>query len=744
MQPRPLHGFDMLPDSRFPDAVMDTPSDTAAVPARRQPERRSRRPTARPNLRVLPPRDIDPADLKNPALYINRELSWLDFNERVLSQALDPAHPLLERVKFLSINASNLDEFFMIRVATTQKAMHEEIEDVAPDGYNTAQQLEAMRTRARRMLQDQAACWNQLRPLLAAERIVFLDPDNWSDDVREYLTGYFSRDVCPVLTPLAFDPGHPFPFISNLSKNFAVVVRHGGRTKFARVKVPDVLPRFVPIPETLGAPGQMTFAFIEDVIRANMHELFPGTQLKSAHLFKIIRDADLEIQEAEADDLLESIDRSLKQLRHGAISLLQVESDMPARILNILAENFEVEEDVILKTPDRLGFSDWMQLTRVHRPELKDAPFSPRAIWRPGDDPEVIFDQLRYQDVVVHHPFDSFISVEAFLKAAVADPHVIAIKMTLYRIGANSPLVDLLIEAAEAGKQVAVLVELKARFDERNNIIWARRLESHGIHVVYGFADLKTHAKLCLIVRQEPDGIRRYVHTGTGNYNPTTAKIYTDIGLFTADPDIVADVSDVFNYLTGYSNQKEFRAVVVAPVQLRARLGELIDREAEHARAGRPARMIIKVNAITDDQMIRVLYRASQAGVQIDLIVRGICSLRPGIPGVSDTITVRSIVGRFLEHSRIYWFRNGGHEEMYIGSADLMERNLDRRVETLAPVRDTEMLEHLRDVVLQSYLHDTDRAMVLDSAGHYEKPKPDGNLFNAQQVLLQHYTEKND
>ncbi|MGE0447029.1 MAG: polyphosphate kinase 1 [Vicinamibacterales bacterium] len=698
-------------------------------------------------LHVVPPPSavtFDPADLKNPALYINRELSWLEFNQRVLAQALDPAHPLLERVKFLAINANNLDEFFMIRVSTTQKRLREGIEEIAPDGLNTEQQLEGMRARAQRMLQDQAACWEQLRGLLAKERIAFLEPAEWSTEIKDFLDGYFSREICPVLTPLAFDPGHPFPFISNLSQNFAVVVRHGGRTKFARVKVPDVLPRFVPIPEALTRERGLTFAFVEDVIRANMQELFPGAQVKSAHLFRIVRDADLELQiaEAEADDLLETVDKSLRQLRRGALSLLEAESDTPPRVLRILAENFEAEEDIVRKTPDRLGFSDWMELMTIHRPELKDAPFSAPSVWRSDEDPEVIFDHLRYQDVLVHHPFEAFSSVEGFLRAAVKDPHVVAIKMTLYRIGANSPLIDLLIEAAESGKQVAVLVELKARFDERNNIIWARRLESHGIHVVYGFADLKTHAKLCLVVRQEPDGMRRYVHTSTGNYNPQTAKVYTDLGLFTADPDIVADASDIFNALTGYSNQKEFRSMFVGPVQMRARLAELISREAEHARAGRPARMIVKVNAITDDQMIRVLYRASQAGVQMDLLVRGICSLRPGVPGVSETIAVRSIVGRFLEHSRIYWFLNGGDEEMYIGSADLMERNLDRRVETLVPVRDSEIRHHLRHVVLDAYLRDTDRAMLLDSTGHYERATTGPGGFNAQQFLLQHYSER--
>jgi polyphosphate kinase len=720
---------------------MDISPEPAVTELRQPAERRPLRPfRSAPAPQPAVPR-IDPSDLKNPALYINRELSWLEFNERVLAQARDPSHPLLERVKFLAITGTNLDEFFMIRVATTLKKLREQIEDVAPDGFNTEQQLEAMRARARRMLSDQASTWAELRTLLEKEQISFLDEDAWTPAVREYLSGYFSREICPVLTPLAFDPGHPFPFISNLSKNFAVVVRHGGRTKFARVKVPDVLPRFIPLPPSL-SPAGISYVFLEDVIRVNIQELFAGTQVKGAYLFRIIRDTDLEIEEDEADDLLESIDRSLRQLRRGAISLLHVEAGMPTRVLNILAENFEVSDDVVLRTQDRLGFGDWAQLTRLHRPELKDAPFSPHSLWRNDEDPEVIFDQIRYQDILVHHPFESFSSVETFLRAAVQDPHVTAIKMTLYRIGSNSPLIPLLIAAAEAGKQVAVLVELKARFDERNNILWAKRLESHGIHVVYGFTNLKTHAKLCLVVRQEADGVQRYVHTGTGNYNPDTAKIYTDLGLFTADPDIINDVSDVFNYLTGYSNQKEFRAMIVAPVQLRQRLKELIEREVEHAQAGRPARLTIKVNAVTDDQMIRLLYRAAQAGVSMDLMVRGICCLRPGVPGISDNIRVRSIVGRFLEHSRIYWFHNNGQEEMYIGSADLMERNLDRRVETLAPIRDPDILEHLRDVVLTAYLRDSDRAMVLESSGGYQRSPNESEHFDAQQFLIRHYTDR--
>jgi polyphosphate kinase len=695
------------------------------------------------------PSVIEPAEgvsapavnLKDPALYINRELSWLEFNQRVLAQAQDSRHPLLERVKFLAITATNLDEFFMIRVATTMRRFRAGVEEVAPDGYTTGQQLEAMRSCAHVMLDAVASTWSTLRTLLEREQIRLLDPSHWTPEIHEHLNGYFSRDICPVLTPLAFDPGHPFPFISNLSKNFAVVVRHGGRIKFARVKVPDVLPRFVKVPETLGH-GPHTYVFLEDVVRANIHEMFPGTQVHGAHLFRIIRDADLAIDDEDADDLLESVDRSLRQLRRGPISLLQVEADMPARVLDILVENFGVNDDVVVRSTERLGFGDWHQLARLHRPDLKDPPFSTRSLWRADADPEEIFDLIRYQDLLVHHPFESFATVETFLRAAVRDRQVIAIKMTLYRIGADSPLIPLLIEAAEGGKQVAVLVELKARFDERNNIRWARRLESHGIHVVYGFASLKTHAKLCLVIRQEAAGVQRYVHTSTGNYNPVTAKIYTDLGFFTADPEFVADVTDIFNYLTGYSNQREYRQLVVAPMQLRSRIKELIRREAEHARAGRPAHIVAKLNAVTDDQMIRELYAASQAGVEIDLIVRGICSLRPGIPGVSERIRVRSIVGRFLEHSRVFWFENGGHEELYLSSADLMERNLDRRVETLTPIRDRALLTHIRQVVLDAYLRDSASATTLDSTGRYHRvAEADGGDYNAQHALLKYYAE---
>jgi polyphosphate kinase len=704
--------------------------------------RRARRAPQAPPIVAVRSRDIAPTDLRNPGLYINRELSWLEFNERVLDQARDTAHPLLERVKFLAITASNLDEFYMIRVSTTLKKWNAGGDDVGPDGLNSEQQLGAMHARARQMLRDQADVWDGLRRQLAAAGIRVLDRADWSDGVTAHLTGVFERDVAPVLTPLAFDPGRPLPFLANRSMNVAVTVAYQGRLRFARVSVPAVLPRFIALPESLSPDGQ-TLVMLEDVVCANIDALFLGGTVEGAHLFRVVRDADLELDQADAEDLLQTVEGRLKQLRHGPISMLQLEAETPARMRQVLTEALGISPEEVVQLPGRLGLSDWAQLTRLHRPELKDTPSSPRSLWRRDEDPTVIFDRIRDEDLLVHHPYESFGTVETFVHAAAVDPHVVAIKMTLYRIGAESPLLDLLIQAAESGKQVAVLVEIKARLDERNNILFGRRLESHGIHVVYGFADLKTHAKLCLVVRQESDGIRRYVHTSTGNYNHDTARAYTDLGLFTADPGVAADVSAIFNSLTGYSTQNAFNRLVVAPRHLRTTLKQLVDREAAHARAGRRAHIVIKVNAITDDAMIRALYRASQAGVQIDLLVRGICSLRPGVPGISERISVRSVVGRFLEHSRIYWFANGGSEEMFIGSADVMERNLGRRVEALIPIREERILRHLRDVVLDAYLKDTDRAMTLDASGHYSRvaPGPEGR-FNAQEFLLRYYTRE--
>jgi polyphosphate kinase len=691
------------------------------------------------------------ASLDHPSRYINRELSWLAFNRRVLDQAVCDYHPLLERVKFLAIVASNLDEFFMVRVATLLKKQRAGIEAVSIDGLTVAQQLTAIRERAGAMLKAQATCWNdQLRPALAEHGVRVLEPD-YEPLVASYLTAYFKSEIYPVLTPLAFDPGHPFPLISNRSKNLAVAVRHNRRTKFARVKIPDILPRFIPLPGNVSGSGH-TFVFLEDVVRMNLDELFPGLEVSGAHLFRILRDTDMELQEDGADDLLESVDRSLKRLRHGAPTLLQVDAAMPRRVVNILVDNFEVEEDIVTRSANRMDFSDWMALSRLPLPRLKDTPFIPRTLWGMAHHDKSVFDEIREQDYLVHHPFDSFSAVETFLHQATTDPHVVGIKMTLYRIGENSPLVDMLIEAADAGKQIAVLVELKARFDERNNIRWATRLEAAGVHVVYGVENLKTHCKLCLVVRQEPGGVRRYAHIGTGNYNRVTSQVYTDFGLFTADPGIVDDISDIFNSLTGYAHSRpQYQNLLVAPASLRTRFEALIEREVAHARAGRETHIVIKCNAITDPGIIDALYRASQGRasqgrasqgrVHIDLIIRGVCCLRPGVEGISETIAVRSVVGRFLEHSRAYYFLNGGDEEIYVGSADLMERNLDRRVETLCLVRDRAIVRHIRDTILGAYLNDTDRASILVDDRYEPVPSVTGHpRVSAQQELMQHDT----
>lgn len=683
-------------------------------------------------------------DLSDPSLYNSRDLSWLEFNQRVLDQALDEFHPLLERVKFLAIVGSNLDEFFMVRVATHIKKLRAGRETIsAVNVESVSEQLAEMRARAMVMVRDQATCWEErLRPALAEHGVQFLEPSDYTTAVKRFLAGYFRSEIFPLLTPLAFDPGHPFPLISNRSKNLAVVVRHQRRTKFARVKIPPLLPRFVPVPHPShpATPG-LAFAFLEDVIRLNLPELFSGIDVVGAHMFRVLRDTDMEVPDDGADDLLESVHRTLQQLRHGAPSLLQVEAAMPRRVLNILAENFEIDDSVIMRTAGRLDFSDWMSLHRLPLPHLKDPPFTPRTLWGAPHHESGIFDDIREQDRLVHHPFESFSAVEAFVQQAAVDPHVVGIKMTLYRIGANSPLIDTLIAAAEAGKQVAVLVELKARFDERTNIQWATRLEEAGVHVVYGVENLKTHCKLCLIVRKEADGVRRYVHVGSGNYNRTTSQVYTDVGLFTADAAIVSDVTEVFNSLTGYSRRHEYQNLLVAPVSLRQPLVELIEREIAHAHAQRPARIIIKVNALTDPDMVRTLYRASRAGVKIDLIVRGACALRPGVAGVSERIHVRSVVGRFLEHSRVYYFENGDSPVVYIGSADLMERNLDRRVETLCRVISPALSRHIKDVVLDTYLRDNDRAYVLESTGYRRVTRrPDEDAVNAHDALLSWYT----
>lgn len=662
----------------------------------------------------------------NPALYINRELSWLLFNKRVLEEAWDPRHPLLERVKFLAIFGSNLDEFFMIRVSGLQAQRAEGIADVAADGMTPTEALAQIAERVQACLADAHACWKELHGLLRRENIEVRHYHELSAGDKAALATYFETEVFPILTPLAVDPGHPFPHISNLSLNLAVEVRDPGVGKrFARMKVPGTLPRLVPIPACdIDDPhGAVRFVWLEEVIAAHVGALFPGLEPVAAYPFRVTRNADIEIQEDEAEDLLRTVQANIRERHFGFVTRLEVTSAMPARIRDLLVENLEMDARNLVVSDGEMGHSSLMELMRVDRPDLKYPPHVPRvpAVLTTGDD---LFSVLSRQDVLLHHPFDSFAPVIDLVRTAAHDPHVRAIKQTLYRLGPKSPIIDALIEARDADTQVAVLVELKARFDEENNIEWARALDQAGVHAVYGLIGLKTHCKMLLVVRREPGGIRRYVHVGTGNYNVATARIYTDFSLMTSDPDLGADASDLFNYLTGYSRQTSFRKMLVAPINLRERVAQMIQHEIDNAKAGQPARLIFKMNALVDPDMIDLLYAASRAGVRVDLIVRGICCLRPGIKGISDNIEVISIVGRFLEHSRVYYFENGGDPLVYMGSPDLMQRNLDRRVEILFPIEDPVLREHVVRDILAVLLADNAQARRLRPDGTYERLRP--------------------
>jgi polyphosphate kinase len=664
--------------------------------------------------------------------FFNREQSWIAFNRRVLEEASDPRNPLLERVKFLAIFATNLDEFFMTRVSGVKEQLAAGVQKHSPDGLTPSEQLAAIRHHLLPLLEEERRLLREdLMPQLDAEGIHVLNYEELTASQRTCMTAYFERQVFPVLTPLDFDPSHPFPFISNLSLNLAVFVRDPEEgTLFARVKVPEVLPRLIPIPpEALdGANGaapsrRACFVWIEQVIAANLQSLFPGVEVLSAYPFRVTRNADMEIEEDEADDLLRTIEQSVLQRRFGAVVRLAVHKDLPAQVRELLLEHLKLTADDVYTLDGPLGLSSLMALYSLDRPDLKDPPFVPGLPAPLRNQPD-IFAAIRAGDILLHHPYDSFAPIVDMLNAAATDPDVLAIKQTLYRVGRNSPIVNALMHAREQGKQVTVLVELKARFDEENNITWARALERAGVHVVYGLIGLKTHAKIALFVRNESDGIRRYMHLGTGNYNASTARTYTDMGLLTCRPDIGADVSELFNFLTGYSRQRSYRKLLVAPVAMREQMLELIEREmAVHLGQG-GGHLIFKMNQLVDPQMITELYRASQIGVRVDLIVRGICALRPSVPGMSENISVRSIVGRFLEHSRIYYFHNGGAEEMYLGSADLMERNLDRRVEAMFPVEDPALLRHLRDDLLEAYLRDNVRVRILQPDGTYSRLKP--------------------
>jgi len=663
-------------------------------------------------------------NLQDPSLYINRELGTIEFNRRVLLEAFDEKHPLLERVKFLAIFSGNMDEFFMVRVSGLKQQVFLGITDRPPDGMTPREQLVAIHESVTALVEQQMNFWNELmNPELDAAGIHILNHQDLKRSHQRKLRDYFEREIFPVLTPLLFDPGHPFPHISNMSLNLAVVVKDpdSGITHFARVKVPAILPRLVPLnpldPDELLPPSDQKFVWVEQVIAANLDRLFPGMEIEAAYPFRITRNTDMEIQEEEADDLLLTIEESLRQQHFGFVVRLEIDESMPEEVRDILIRNLEIGNFDVYQSDGPLGLRGLWELRSLDRPELKDKLFqpSPPPTLRSGEN---IFDILRRKDILFHHPYDSFLPVVKFVEAAADDPYVLAIKQTLYRVGPNPPIVHSLIRARENGKQVSALVELKARFDERSNIEWARELEKSGVHVVYGLIGLKTHCKLSLVVRKEREGIRRYVHMSTGNYNTITARQYTDVGLMTSDENIGADASELFNYLTGYSNQVNYRRFLVAPVNLRTKLLEFIEKEIGYGEKGQ---IIIKVNSLVDAEIIEVLYRASQAGVKVELIVRGVCCLRPGIANVSENIRVISIVGRFLEHSRVYYFHNLGKPELYVGSADLMPRNIDRRVEVLFPITDAILKQEIIENILQIYLKDTKKSYILDPEGSYTK-----------------------
>jgi polyphosphate kinase len=692
--------------------------------------------------------------LDDPRLYLNREISWLQFNARVLEEALDTRHPLLERVKFLAIFANNLDEFFMIRVSGLRRQAVGRVLETPPDGMTPLEQLAAIRQTLMVQLAQQADCWQKdVLPKLHQAGVRVCRYDALGPRQQALLRQYFAHEIFPVLTPLAFDPAHPFPHISNLSLNLAVVVNdppHGER--FARVKVANVFPRLVRVPDEdqveeyavpgLTEVGANNFVWLEEVIAANLDLLFPGIEVLAVYPFRITRDADLEIKDDEASDLLTNVEEQVEMRHFGSVVRLEVDQAMPERIRDVLLHNLHLEAYQIYTEDGPLGLADAMELTRIDRPDLKDRPFIP-TMPRPLSTKENLFTAIRREDLLLYHPYDSFMPVVDFVREAAHDPQVLAIKQTLYRVGVNSPIVDALMEARENGKQVAVLLELKARFDEENNIAWARALEDEGVHVVYGVLGLKTHAKMCLVVRREEQGIQRYVHMSTGNYNTITGRVYTDLSYFTCDPVIGADISDLFNALTGYSRQHTYRKLLVAPDSMRQEILRRIEREIARHRQHGDGYLAFKMNALVDKACIQALYRASHAGVPIDLQIRGICCLRPGLPGVSETITVTSIVGRFLEHARIYYFRNGGEEEVFLGSADLMPRNLDRRVELLFPVDAARWRQAIVRDILRVHLRDNVQARRLLPDGSYERlqPPPDEPALHSQNWLLEHWKE---
>jgi polyphosphate kinase len=676
---------------------------------------------------------LAPAIPNDAGYFLNRELSLLSFFGRVLDEARDSRNPLLERAKFLAIVGSNLAEFFMVRVAGLKQQIEAGVLELSIDGLTPEQQLAAIGKAARQLTHDARDCLQSLLPLLGKAGVHVLDFAALDEFQKAHASQYFDETVFPVLTPLAHDLGRPFPHISNMSLNLAVILRdESGMRRFARVKVPNTLPRLIKIPAAAGAtipPGPILhkryLVWLEQVIIAHLPRLFPGMQVLEAHPFRVTRDAEMLIQDLEAEDLLESVELSVRKRRFGSVVRLTVDPAMPDDIKKLLAENLNLEPEDIYTLSPPLGTSDLIQLWAIDRPDLKDPPFVPILPPELGSKGVDIFAAIRRQDILLHHPYDSFTPVIEFMQAAAHDPNVLAIKQSFYRVGHDSPIVQALLDAARRGKEVAVLVELKARFDEESNIEWAKALEAEGVHVVYGLLGIKTHSKIALVVRKEGDRIRRYVHLATGNYNLVTAQTYTDLGLFTCDEDLGADATDLFNYLTGYSAKKDYRKFLVAPINLRSGIESLVRREIERQQQGEHGHLIFKVNSLVDKPMIRLLYQASQAGVCVDLIVRGMCCLRPGVPGMSENIHVRSIVGRFLEHSRVYYFRNGGNEQIYLGSADLMPRNLDRRVEVLFPIENRRLIRQLRDHVLDVCLADNVKARLMQADGTYLRAQPE-------------------
>jgi polyphosphate kinase len=693
--------------------------------------------------RAAQPRSVPQAAprLDSPDLYLNPHLSLLAFQRRVLEEAQDHHNPLLERVKFVSILGSNIDEFFMVRVAGLWQQIETRTTEISMDGRSPSEQLELIRHEVTSIVGEIYTLWrDDLMPALRESGIYILDLDQLNAQQKIAIDDYFRRIVYPVLTPLAVDQGRPFPHISNLSLNVAAVVSNGdGVERFARIKVPDSLPQLVPVPSHA---GELAFVWLEQVIIANLRLLFPEMEILGADLFHVTRDAELAIQELETDDLLESVQEAVWRRRFRDAVRLQINSGMPQHLIDVLTTNLELDQNDVYRIDGPIDLSRVRALLGVDRSSLKDKPFIPStpAAFANTSGPE-IFAAIQKSDILIHNPFDSFQPVIDFLRMASEDPDVLAIKMTLYRVGRNSPIVEALLDAGQNGKQVAVLVELKARFDEESNIEWAQKLEREGVHVVYGLPGVKVHSKMAMVVRREGDAIKRYVHLGTGNYNPATARLYTDIGMFTSSEEIGADVSDLFNHLTGYSAKKAYRKLLVAPHSLRSGLEHLIRNEIERHKTHGDGYMIFKMNALEDAGMIRSLYEASQAGVRIDLIVRGVCSLRPGLPEVSETIQVRSIVGRFLEHSRIYYFQNGGDELVYVGSADLMPRNLNRRVEVLFPVEDRRLVRRLRDRILTKYLEDDVDARIMQPDGTYVRPQrePGKRPLSAQSWFLKRH-----